>query len=391
MVEKKRIILLSILALAVFSAGCFYFIFIKHEKEKTETVEFLSLENPQQVTVSKEKEKKIVPDPSMETIKKKGCVADGVLFGYKGDSDRALKVINRSECQYLHRAVETWLKPPDFEEVADNMEKIENKNMSFGMFIAEAISTKEDYYYPAEEREFKFSEMCRSGSRNFWGEHTCKPSFKKEEYRKYLRHITENAIDEGIRVFLFGQIYYQENNDISNPIVPEIIGEMREYAAFQGVSILIGAQTNDITDEKYLRLFDFIEGGVGLHGDGTIENGPCFSRWWNKPGDWCWALLWHNDFSGKANNVILHFDWSGRIGDDMSTFALMDDDLRQETLQNLHAFFTSQNKGFLMPMVAVLPRDNGGCHGKQKRYYIPDEKYSCDDEDVINSILKKGK
>ncbi len=339
--------------------------------------------------------KKVAPDPlppppppSMEKMKTKGCVADGFLTGYGGRTNENAKLINRSECYYLHRAVETWLEPPDFKKAKKIKKKIKKDDVMFGMFIAEAIDVKDNYYYPAEKRDFNFSETCRKGSKNFWGEHTCKPSFERSEYRKYLRYITEQAIDIGIQSFLFGQIYYQEKSDLSNPVIPEIIREMREYADFKGTEIVIGAQTNDIDNPEYLKLFDYIEGGVGIDNNGNIENGPCYSRWWQQDGDWCWALLWNEKFSSKANNVLLNFDWSAKQGDDMSIFASMDRGIRARTLRDLHKFFTSRNMGFLMPITTPLPKYNNGCHGSKKRFYSPDNKYSCKDEDVINEVLK---
>ncbi|MDP3957783.1 MAG: hypothetical protein Q8Q10_04785, partial [bacterium] len=338
----------------------------------------------------KEKESAFLPPPlppSMERMKKQGCVADGLLSGYGGDINSSIALINRSKCYYLHRALETWLRPPDFKLAQKIQKKVTKPNTVYGMFIAEAIDTKANYYYPAEERDFDFDAMCRPGSKNYWGEHTCKPSLQREEYRKYVGYITEQAMDMGIQSFLFGEVFYQDAGDLKESIMPEVIRYMREYADFRGMKILIGAQTNDITDEKYLRLFDYIEGGVGLQSDGSVENGSCFSRWWQKPGDWCWALLWHPEFSQKANNVFVHFDWSGRSGDDMSVFTRMDKDERETTLRRLHADFTSRNTGFLMPMLATLYRDNGGCEGPKKRFYSASNKYSCQDEDVINGIL----
>lgn len=334
-----------------------------------------------------------LPPPSMEILKKKGCVADGLLFGYEGKDNTALEMVNRSECQYLHRAVETWLDPPDFDKVAKRKSKITKENMIYGMFIAEAIDKKANYEYPDENRDFDFSEMCRPGSNNFWGEHTCKPSFARKEYRKYVQYITEQAIDNGIQVFMFGQVFYQEGSDLSKPWAKEIIESMREYAAFKGTSILVGAQTNDITDESYLRLFDFIEGGVGLSSEGAIEDAACFSRWWSpENGGWCWALLWNDRYKSKANNVLLHLDWSGKWGDDMSTFARMDKDKRSETLKYLYNYFTSRGDGFLLPLIAVLHKENGGgCYGDKARYYSADKNFSCQDEDTINAILKKVK
>ena len=339
--------------------------------------------------------KKVLPDPlppppppSMEKMKTKGCVADGFLTSYGGRTNENAKLINRSECYYLHRAIETWLEPPDFKKAKKIKKKIKKKDIVYGMFIAEAIDVKDNYYYPAEKREFEFDEMCRGHSKNFWGEHTCIPSFKKEEYRKYLRYITEQAIDMGIQSFLFGQIFYQERSDLSNPIIPEIIWEMREYADFKNTEIVIGAQTNDIDNPEYLKLFDYIEGGVGIDGSGNIEDGPCHSHWWQQEGDWCWALIWHERFSSKANNVLLHLDWSAKSGDDMSIFVNMNKDTRTKTLRSLHKFFTSRDMGFLMPITTPLPKYNGGCHGKYERFYSADRKYSCQDEDVINEALR---
>jgi hypothetical protein len=257
--------------------------------------------------------------------------------------------------------------------------------MVLGMFIAEAIDTKAEYYFPGEDRDFNFSEMCRAGSKNFWGEHTCKPSLEKEEYRKYVRYITEQAMDLGVQSFMFGQVFYQD--DVEKTVIPQVVEEMKTFADFRGMEIVIGAQTNDIIDEEYLRQFDFIEGGVGVSPEGTVEDGACFSRWDN----WCWALLWHERYKSKANNVFVHLDWSGRRGDDMSTFALMDEKTRHKTLTNLHAYFTSQEVGFLLPIQAVLPKENGGCHGPSRKYYSPDDKYSCRDEDVIKFILENQK
>ncbi len=329
------------------------------------------------------------PKADMERMKKRGCVADGFLSGYGEDRNSSIALINRSQCYYLHRALETWLEPPDFERAREIQEKVTKPNTVYGMFIAEALRTNKDYRFPAEDRDFDFKKMCREGTRNAWGEHSCKPSIDKKEYREYLRYITEEAMNMGIQSFLFGQVFYQDPTQGESGALQEVIDDMREYARFRGMEIVIGAQTNDIHDEKYLKMFDYIEGGVGLHSDGQIEDGACFSRWYQKPGDWCWALLWHPEWKDKARNVFIHLDWSGKIGDDMSTFTRMDKRKRGETLGQLHRYFTSKNVGFLMPMLATLHEDNGGCSGPKSRFYSASRKYSCQDEDTINMFLGK--
>ena len=339
-----------------------------------------------------EKEYPVLPPPappSMQKMKTKGCVADGFLSGYGGDVESSIDMINRSQCYYLHRALETWLKPPDFALARKIMTRVTKPNTVYGMFIAEALNTNAHYFYPDEQRQFDFGEMCRNGSKNYLGERSCKPTLEQEEYRKYVTYITDEAMNMGVQSFLFGQVFYQDSADKEHTYIPEIIRKMREHAEYLGLKIVIGAQTNDITDEGYLRLFDYIEGGVGLSAEGSIENGPCFSRWWKSPGDWCWALLWHPQFKDKANNVLVHLDWSGKIGDDMGVFARMSSSTRQATLSRLYNYFTARDVGFLMPMLATLQNENGGCSGAKKRFYSASDKYTCQDEGAINNILGK--
>lgn len=324
------------------------------------------------------------PDPvSMERVKAQGCVADGLLTEYNPDQQDFVQLINRSECYYLHRAVETWLKPPDFQTIYYNLSLIEKKPVVYGMFIAEAIKTNADYYNDITHYKFDFDAMCRESSKNVWGEHSCKPNFASQEYRDYLKYITRKAIDLGIQSFTFGQIYMQES--ASKDYAPQIIKDIRQYAKEKGVNIIIGAQTGTITDKKYLSLFDFIEGGVGINSEGEIENGPCLSSRGS-----CWALLWHENYSSKAKNVLLHLDWSGIKTDDLDIFARMSQKERATTLENLYKYFSKKEMGFLMPFFGVLDKTNGGCYGPKKRYYSPDKKYSCDDEKTINKILKKA-
>jgi hypothetical protein len=327
------------------------------------------------------------PAPDMHRMKRQGCVTDGFLSDYGENAGSMAKLINRSRCYYLHRALETWLRPPDFNLAKKIKARVEKKDVVYGMFLAEAVDTKANFFYPPEARDFEFKDMCRAGTLGKWGEHTCQPSLEKREYMLYVQYITKEAMDMGIQSFMFGQIYLQDASDPERSHLAIVMKNMRGYAASKGMEIVIGAQTNDIDDEAFLRTFDYIEGGVGLHSDGSFEDGPCFSRWWKKPGDWCWALLWHEQFASKANNVFIHLDWSGKSGDDMSTFARMNKAKREATMQRLHDYFISRDIGFFLPYLAPLPANNGGCIGPKERSYSPDNKYECRDEDALNAIL----
>lgn len=336
------------------------------------------IENP--IIIKRPKPKPV----DMEKVKKKGCVADGLLSEYNPENDKFIELINRSNCYYLHRAIETWLTPPDFALADDIMNQVNKEDMVYGMFIAEAIDIRDEYFKTENGREFDFEKMCKKGSEDSWGPHTCKPEFASKEYREYLEYITHRAIDIGIQSFTFGQIYMQE--DPEKDYAPKIVKDIRDHAKKRGVDVIIGAQTGSITDPKYLELFDYIEGGVGIDSNGNVENGPCLSK---RGG--CWALLWHKNYSSKAENVLLHLDWSGIIGDDLDIFARMTREKREETLEKLYEKFTSQDMGFLMPYFGVLDVNNGGCRGPKKRFYSPDNEYSCKDEDAINKILAGGK
>lgn len=325
------------------------------------------------------------PPPSMERMKREGCIVDGLLSGY-GDENASIALVQRLPCYSLHRALETWLEPPDLKKAETVMEKVDKPVAVWGMFLAEAIEVTDEYYYADEKRLFRFRDMCRPDTKNRWGEHTCVPFTKRKEYRRYVEYITRQAMDVGVQNFMFGQLWLQD--DARDTRMPEIIEQMREDARERGMEIVIGAQTNDIDDSEYLKMFDYIEGGVGLRSDGSVEGGPCFSRWWKKEGDWCWALLWNDRFRTQAKNVWVHLDWSGRRGDDMSTFARMNVSRREETLQRLHQEMLSRDVGFLLPVMTALPTNNGGCYGELERFYSASNKFGCKDEEGVAKILK---
>jgi len=384
--SKKKYLSWFIVILPIIAFSFFYANWISDPKMvvKKEHIEIIEkpIEEPAPIIIREAKEKFIPQNFTMETIKKKGCVVDGFLSEYGDDTEELIAMINRSECGYLHRALETWRDAPDFNRAQEIMVRVK-KPMVFGMFIAEAISRKVRYHNPETGENFDFKDMCKDGTENVWGEHSCKANLEEKEYREYLKFITKRAMDAGIQSFLFGQIYFQEGNNLKNSKLPEIIQDMHDYAKEKKLQIIIGAQTGSITDENYLRMFDYIEGGVGMNDEGSIESGACLS--WRGG---CWALLWNQRFKSKANNVLLHLDWSGIESDDMSRFARMDKETRSKTLSSLYQYFTSRDMGFLIPFYATLYRENEGCHGESKKFYSASNKYECQDEDVINAILK---
>jgi len=320
------------------------------------------------------------PPVDMNRLKTQGCVTDGLLTEYNPDQGEYIQLINRSNCYYLHRAIETWLAPPDFTVIEKNMAQVAKPDVVYGMFIAEAIRFKDDYRNEDTGHVFDFRKMCHDNTMNDWGEHTCKPTFSSKEYRDYLSYITHKAIDLGVQSFTFGQIYLQESS--SRDYAPQIMKDIRQYAKKKNVDVVIGAQTGSITDAKYLKLFDYIEGGVGINSNGDIENGPCLSTRGS-----CWALLWNQVYASKAKNVLLNLDWTGIPSDDLDIFARMNAGKRAATLKNLYGFFKQKNMGFLMPYFGVLDTTNGGCFGPKKRFYSPSDAYSCRDESVIGKIL----
>ena len=320
------------------------------------------------------------PPVDMNRLKAQGCTTDGLLTEYNPDQGEYIQLINRSNCYYLHRAIETWLNPPDFTLIEKNMAQVAKPDVVYGMFLAEAIKFKDNYKDEETGHVFDFRKMCHDSTMNDWGEHTCKPTFSSQEYRDYLKYITRKAMDLGVQSFTFGQINLQESS--MRDYAPQIVKDMRSYAKKKNLDIVIGAQTGSITDAKYLGLFDYIEGGVGINSNGDIENGACLSTRGS-----CWALLWNKTYASKAKNILLNLDWTGIPSDDLDIFSRMSSQKRAATLKNLYGYFKQKNMGFLMPYFGVLNKDNGGCFGPKKGFYSPSDAYSCKDESAIGKIL----
>ena len=328
----------------------------------------------------------------LSTMKTKGCVFDGLFNDeYGGDFNAKVDLLSRSNCEYLHRSIETWNIAPNFAQIEERMKTINSaagRDFLYSLFVAESIDMGEVYFYPEENRSFVFSKMCQRGTEGDWGPGTCKPTLESPEYRKYVLFITKKAIDLGVRDIVFGQIYHQEPNWDRRPIAPQMVADIKSYAVSKGKDIAIGAQTNDIEKEQYLRSFDYITGGIGQdERTGYIEDeGPCWS-YYAKNSSFCWAMIWNEKFKSRANNIFVYLDWNSQYTDDMSRYTRMDSGLRHQFLGKAYDFFLSRDIGFLMPMQAVLFEGNNGCYGASRVSYSASNKYSCKDEDAINAVL----
>lgn len=336
----------------------------------------------------------------MTIIKTRGCVADGILSDYGEDRENSVALLDRSQCIYVHRALETWADRPDFDKADEIRSHFSRKNIIFGMFLAEALNPKKKFVLQkiddesgeVEEETFSYGDMCREGTIGYWGGDTCVADLKSKKYARYLEGVMKEAIDRDIRVFLLGQVHLQEGNILDGSRLSDILKNVRKYAFQRGKDIAIGAQTNTITDSEYLQQFDFIEGGVGINDSGEIEESRCSTYWAEKRNGWCWALLWHSQYANAARAVLLHLDWSGISDDDMSRFARMEKQIRVRTLITLYDRFTQGTFGFLPPFFAVVAKDNGsGCFGPTPEFYSPDVQYSCGEEKEINGIFVFGK
>lgn len=320
----------------------------------------------------------------MDTMKNHGCVWDGLLNDTASTTAADIALLNRSQCKYAWRALESWQWPPDFTQALMTLGKITKTDIVYGMNIAEDLPTNVKYWYPDEVRYFDFPSMCRTGSVGFWGPHTCKPTLESPEYRKYLTYIMKRAVDTGVQEFLIGQVYYIDT--VSATKLPPVIADVRAYAQQQNKQIIVGAQTNDITDAAYLAQFDYIEGGVGQDAQGNIEEGPCASKM--SSNSFCWGLLWNPRYASHAQNVVIALDWTGLAIDDTNMFSHMSTAQRAAFLLKARDYFRAKGVGFLMPFRVPIMQGGGGCHGASLRYYTPDDEYGCPDEAAVNALLR---
>lgn len=315
----------------------------------------------------------------MSRLKYQSCMFDGLLTDPVEASYDDL--LARSACAALPRAIETWAKPPNFEQIQNRIQQIAvktaHRDFDFGMFIAEAVSLDQRY---ADEygNAFDFAKMCNPGTVGHWGANTCIPGLMNEEYRRYVLFISKRAIDLGARNILFGQSGHQDPTQV----LPEVVSEIRAYANSKNQTVLIGQQPNGHQPESYLKAFDFIVGPVYVDIDASQ---PCVSGQYPN----CQAVLHHPDVVGRAHNVIAEIDWASVVDDDAHKFARKTAAERQAFLIRTVQELRARNVGFNLPFRLWLTGDTSGthCFGPNPWNYSPDKNFGCKDEDVINAIL----
>lgn len=325
---------------------------------------------------------------------------DSLLYPLVEDLNNYIAMLANSECKSLPRAVETWMVPPDFIRIQNQIEQVKTysgKNYSYGMFIAEAIDVSKVYINRQTGSSFNFSKMCVGGSQGFWGTNSCVPDFSNLEYRAYVRQIVADALDLGIQDILFGQVEMMDPGHIH---AAQIVAEVREIAAAKSIPIIVGGQTGSYREPTYEKLFDYVIGPTRIAPSGEYLTGErCKAT--QTYSNLCDDLKWDpSSFSStEANNVIMEFDWYSN-DDDIHRFVRLTPEARARALIEARQKFIRPKRpgsaGFGMIMPFRIPLNGGlsrngiasGCHGLNQYVYSPSSLYGCNDEDVINALLR---
>jgi len=332
-------------------------------------------------------------NPLWDDIRKHGCVFDGLIWNSRSaggnvnsslpDEQDYLRMLRDSDCVFLDRAIETWVAPPDFATIRANMRAAEQAagrgGFKYGMFIAEDIPCTGTYRDPVSREELDFSKM--NVGLYAGGGGGCAPSFEKEEYRKYIRAITRQGMDAGVQVFTFGALDDQDTNWRDSPRGPAIFEQIRADAAAAGKRVAIGGQTRRICPATglaqsedscpYLASLDYLYAPMLLDGArGSFAN-TMNNSWWD----------WNNPFVTAQVKVVVDLDWWGP-GDDVHTYAKMDQAAREAFIRQATAYLQSAGSGFLLPYASPQPsadRESGECGGPRD-VFSPSNSYTCADE-----------
>ncbi|MCB9061205.1 MAG: hypothetical protein H6622_06760 [Halobacteriovoraceae bacterium] len=340
----------------------------------------------------------------ISVLKEKSCMFSSVLNNNIEEKETYINAILKSNCISLPRIVDTWMNVPDFTEIKKDIEYLrlnamDERHFTFGIFIAEAININSNYVNKKNNQTFKFKEMCKENTLGKWGKNSCIPDISKNEYRQYLLQLFSEAIDSGVRDFLFGQIDLQD----STQYLKYFLEELYSIAQSKSAEIIIGGQTGWVSDPRYIGSFDYIVAPSRISKDGKFNSDKedCFeahkdiiaNETQNEANQrarfFCQNLGWMPPFSKNAKNVIVEFDWWS-IDDDIHRFARLSPQQRSIVLTTARNFFIDElNLGFIMPY--RLPLNGGiddGCFGFNQYVYSSLNNYNCKDEDTILELMK---
>ena len=291
--------------------------------------------------------------------------------------DDYVDLLSRSHCVYINRAVETWDRPPDFAVIQSNMAALSQRSARpyvFGEFIAESVPLNQTYYYPAEHRNFDFTQMCKAPPKP--GAKDCTPSFDRPEYQKYVAYVARNSIDIGVQVLLFGGVALTDpKGTVNTSNLTKIIHEMKAYGADKGITVLVIAQSpSTFGGAPYLADFDLIQGGAYINEDGSLPETAAVT---NKGDARAPARKWLVKNPGGTplydpHKLVSEYDWYGNPLDDSSEIACLSiktqsylDNIRAQSAANCpegrvvdsavaatrktYEYFKSMGSGFWLP------------------------------------------
>lgn len=379
------------------------------------------------------------PDDLLAAEKARGCTADSLLwsgpgeiaawgrFGLPGLSDFEA-TIARSSCALLNRSIETWFVPPDFAVVQSRMNTMATlsggKSFIYSLNIAEALlpGVVATWHDAVTNTDLSIADMCQAGTApnghfNHYGlDGSCVPSYFSLTYQRYLESITQQAIDLGVRDFVFGEMDLPDSKVIqldstgalangwlstddtweTTPIYPQLLARLRAYAASKGVAITIGCQKGDVdgfdwASYSHLKLCDYKYSPLLT---GVVDAPHWTPAQWADPAaasDWSRGD-WNNPAITSQTSVLADFEWWGAT-DDMTLYSQ-----RPKVERAAFAFHAAQmlraaGQGLLLPFAEPVSGTSGSLCAAIPQYtdgtsqtYSPSAAY-CGDEDVLNDAL----
>jgi hypothetical protein len=298
------------------------------------------------------------------------------------------------------------------------------KSFIYSLNVAEALlpGAVPTWHDALNNTDLNVADMCQAGKapsgqfnqQGLMG--SCVPSYFSPTYQQYLQSITQQAIDLGVRDFVFGEmdlpdskvLQLDSNGALANsflssdntweiaPIFPQLFARLRAYAVSKGVAITIGCQRGDISGydwstKSQLKLCDYKYSPLLT---GVVNSPQWTTAQWMSPAsaaDWS-SADWNNAAITSQTSVLADFEWWGAT-DDVTLYAQ-----RPKIERAAFAFHASQmlraaGQGLLLPFIEPLSATSGvQCAGVPKYAdssgptYSPSATY-CGDEDVLNDAL----